>query len=203
MQDLSPRDVLVATDMANGIARIVTLDRIWTEEAQLASVPETRDPGRIADLQPIVADMETVLRQCADLAPQLAELGTRIGGSWPSRLEAVETDGRTRGASGERIANVYRSVRLHVVEHDDGDASKYLTGATERMTALIDDEITALKAEYKALTAGASSDGDISDDLADAMGAVALGTAIVAPELLPVVIVVESIIGAVADCLGL
>jgi hypothetical protein len=196
--ELTPREFVEATDALAVSLRLLLLDKVWTQEAQLASTSATRDPERVGELGAVVDEMDNLLLECKKVAPQLAAIAGRKGALLQSRFDGLADDASAQGVSGERMSEVVRRLRHHVDEKADGSAASYLGQAADLLSERADTEIKEIRAEHERILAGGVSNGDMDEDTQQAVGAIAMGAGLLlGPEAAGVVLVVAGVI----DCL--
>jgi hypothetical protein len=194
---LTPRESVDATQALATSLRLLLLDSVWTREARLASAEETRDSARVEELDAVVQEMERLLRECQDIGPRLAELGSRKESELQARFESLGRD-PARGVSSERMKEIAERLQHHVSEKAEGNAARYLTQAGEGLRTGAEAEVTQLREELSRIRASGGSRGDMSEETAEHVAGIALGAGLLlGPEAAGAVIVVAEII----DCL--
>ena len=194
---LTPRELLDMTDAFSSALRLLLLDRVWTREAQRASDPKTNDPGRVADLDVVVDEMDTLLHHVRDVAPGVAATATRTG-LLQQRFDELMKEAPPRGVEADRLRTITGRLRHHVTERTDGDAARYVAEAADTLAARADTEIDAIRTELDRVRGRKPSDGDMSEETQEAVGAIALGAGLMfGPEAAGAVIVVAEVV----DCL--
>jgi hypothetical protein len=161
-QDLRPSEFVVAARALTTSVRLLLLDMAWTREAALASDPGTRDDGRVAELNPLVDEMDRLFAECRDLAPQLAEVAGRDGGSdLQTKYEALLADLESRG---ERTTEIARRLRYHVESKGGGRAVDYLRVASNELQERAAPEVLQIREELARVSGGTASTGDMSSE---------------------------------------
>jgi hypothetical protein len=197
-QELTPTEYVEVTNALSVSLRLLLLDKVWTREAQLASVADTRDPARVRELGAIIDEMDGLLRQCQEAAPPLAAIAERKGSLLQTRFDTLTEPANSRGISEERIADISGRLRHHVTDRAGGDAVRYLSQASELLQAGADTEIEQLRAELARVSADGGGDGDMSQATEEEVAAIALGAGLLlGPEAAGAVIIVAEVV----DCL--
>jgi hypothetical protein len=194
---LTPRESVDATHALATSLRLLLLDSVWTREARLASADETRDRARVDDLDAVVQEMESLLRECQDIGPRLAEIASRKESELQARFDVLGRD-PVRGISSERLTEIADRLRHHVSRKADGNAARYLTQAGEGLRTGAEAEVAQLREELSRIRANGGSGGDMSEETAEHVAGIALGAGLLlGPEAAGAVIVVAEVI----DCL--
>jgi hypothetical protein len=160
-QDLRPAEFLVAARALTTSVRLLMLDKAWTREAALASDTDTRDDGRLAELDPLVDEMDRLFAECRDLAPKLVEVASRDGSDLQTKFEALLTDLENRG---ERTTEIARRLRYHVESKGGGRALDYLRVASDQLQERAGLEVQQMREELARVRGGTASAGDMSSE---------------------------------------
>lgn len=196
-RELTPKDYV---ELSNALAvslRLLLLDRVWTREAQRAS-GASRDDSRVGELDAVTSEMATLFTEVQACAASVTEIAEQTGTLLQERFDELLTAAPPRGLEAGRTEVIAKRLRHHVKEQAGGDTVAYLRNATAIISERSGDEVKAIEYELGRLRQADASDGDMSDETAEAVGAIALGAGLMfGPEAAGAVIVVAEII----DCL--
>ena len=196
VSELTPKDMIELTDAFSNALRLLLLDKVWTREAARAS-GATRDPARVAELGGVIDQVDLLLRQVQDSAARVAAIADRTG-LLQSRFDALVNDAPPRGVSADRLSVITKRLRHHVSERANGDTARYMALAAGVLESRVGPEIDEIRAEFRRVADAGSSDGDMSEETQEAVGAIAIGAGLLlGPEAAGAVIVVAEVV----DCL--
>lgn len=196
-RELTPKDYVELTNALAVSLRLLLLDRVWTREAQRAS-GATREDTRVDELDAVTSEMETLFGEVQTCASSVTDIAEQTGTLLQERFDALLSKTPPRGLEAGRTEEIAKRLRHHVREQADGDTVAYLRNATKLIASRSGDEVKAINDELGKLKRADASDGDMSDETAEAVGAIALGAGLMlGPEAAGAVIVVAEII----DCL--
>lgn len=195
-RELTPKDYVELTNALAVSLRLLLLDRVWTREAQRAS-GGSREDSRVTELDAVTSEMATLFTEVQTCASSVTGIAEQTGTLLQERFDALLTKA-PRGLEAGRTEEIAKRLRHHVREQADGDTVAYLRNATSLIAERSGDEVKAIEDELGKLRRADASDGDMSDETAEAVGAIALGAGLMlGPEAAGAVIVVAEII----DCL--
>jgi hypothetical protein len=196
-RELTPKDYVELTNALGVSLRLLLLDRVWTREAQRAS-GASREDARIDELDAVTSEMETLFSEVQTCASSVTDIAEQTGTLLQERFDDLLTKAPPRGLEAGRTEVIAKRLQHHVKEKAGGDTVTYLRNATSLIAERSDREVKAIKDELGKLRRADASDGDMSDETAEAVGAIALGAGLMlGPEAAGAVIVVAEII----DCL--
>lgn len=196
--ELTPKEYMQLSEALAVSLRLLLLDRVWTREAQRASVASTRESSRVEELDGVTNEMVVLLKQVQSSASVVSEIAERNGTLLQERFDEFIGGKVGRGVEPARADVIAKRLRHHVNERAKGSAALYLNGAAQLLADRGDDEAKQIRAELGKLRGVDPSDGDMSEETQEAVGAIALGAGLMfGPEAAGAVIVVAEII----DCL--